>query len=147
MTLILKSDQKRCSKLTAELINSYTRDQDVYPNNATGAYNMLVSYHSPTSHGRTQVQGHGLAFVQDTDTNTSGRGGRGDRGGGGRGGRGGRAEAAVIPMPMPPLLVVVQIITVLTNQLSNCTQPVLFTIVVQPNVSFKALPHPNLGWS
>ena len=87
VTLILKSDQKRYGVLTADLINSYTRGQDVYPTNLTSAYDMLVNYHSPTPHPRTQVQDHGLAFVQDTDV--SGRGGRGGCGGRGSSGRGG----------------------------------------------------------
>jgi hypothetical protein len=68
------------------MINSYTRGQDVDPNNPTGAYNMLVNYHSPASNARTHVQDHGLAFVQDTDA--SRRGGRGGRGGSSRSGRG-----------------------------------------------------------
>jgi hypothetical protein len=77
----------------AELINSYTRRQDVYPNNPTGAYDMLVNYHSPTSHVRTHVQDHGLAFVQDTDASgRGGRGGHGGCGGSGCGGRGGRGS-------------------------------------------------------
>jgi hypothetical protein len=90
MVLVLKSDPKCYSTLKAKLINSYTRRQDVYPNNPTGAYNMLVNYHSPTSHVRTHVQDHGLAFVQDTDASgCSGHGGRGGCGGSGRAGRGG----------------------------------------------------------
>jgi hypothetical protein len=87
VTLLLKSNHKRYGPSMADLINSYTRGQDVYPNNVTGAYDMLVNYHSPTSNVRAHVQDHGLAFTQDSDG--SGRGGRGGRGGcGGHGGRG-----------------------------------------------------------
>jgi hypothetical protein len=76
----------------ADLINSYTRGQDVYPNSTTDAYDMLVNYHSPTSHVRSHVQDHGVAFVQDADpTGRGGRGGCGDSGRGGRGGRSGRS--------------------------------------------------------
>jgi hypothetical protein len=67
VVLLLKSDPKGYSTLMADLINSYTRGQDVYPNNPTSAYDMLVNYHSPTSHARTHVQDHGLAFAQDSD--------------------------------------------------------------------------------
>jgi hypothetical protein len=84
VALVLKSDPKLYHTLMADLINSYTHGQDVYPNNLTGAYDMLVNYHSPTSHVRSHVQDHGVAFAQDTDP--SGRGGHG--GHGGRGGRG-----------------------------------------------------------
>jgi hypothetical protein len=90
MVLLLKSDPERYSTLMADLINSYTRGQDVYPNNPTSAYDMLVNYHSPTSHVHAHVQDHGLAFAQDLDV--SGRGGRGDRGGRGYTGRGGRGS-------------------------------------------------------
>jgi uncharacterized membrane protein YgcG len=92
VALVLKSYPKRYHTLMADLINSYTRGQDVYPNNITGAYEMLVNYHSPTSHVRSHVQDHGVAFAQDIDPSGRG-GGRGSRGGrGGRGytGRGGR---------------------------------------------------------
>jgi hypothetical protein len=90
MVLVLKSDPKRYSTLMAELINSYTCGQDVYPNNPTSTYDMLVNYHSPTSHARTHVQDHGLAFAQDTDA--SGHGGRGSCSGHGNSGRGGRGD-------------------------------------------------------
>jgi hypothetical protein len=85
--LLLKSDPKRYSTLMADLINSYTRGQDIYPTNPTSAYDMLVNYHSPTSHARAHVQDHGLAFAQDLDA--SGRGGHGSRGGHGHTSRGG----------------------------------------------------------
>ena len=111
----------------AELINSYTRGQDDYPNNTTGAYDMLVNYHSPTLHPRTQVQDYGLAFAQDSefvDVETP-------------------VVAVVVPVPVAaaarpmrrPLLVVT-IIPILMNTLSNCTQLALFMIVVRPNASF-----------
>jgi hypothetical protein len=87
VVLLLKSDKKCYGTLMAELINSYTCSQDVYPNNTTGAYDMLVNYHSPTSHACTHVQDHGLAFAQDLDV--SGCGGRGSHGGHGGSGRGG----------------------------------------------------------
>jgi hypothetical protein len=81
VVLLLKSDQKRYGTLMADLINSYTRSQqDVYPTNTTGAYDMLVNYHSPSSHACTHAQDHGfLAFAQDSDA--SGRGGRSGHGG------------------------------------------------------------------
>jgi hypothetical protein len=90
VVLLLKSDPKHHSTLMADLINSYTRGQDVYPNNPTSAYDMLVNYHSPTSHVRTHVQDHSLAFAQDSDV--SGRGGRSGHGGCGNTGCGGRGS-------------------------------------------------------
>jgi hypothetical protein len=93
MTLLLKSDPKRYNTLMADLINSYTRGQDVYPNNPTSAYDMLVNYHSPTSNVRAHVQDHSLAFAQDSDASgCGGRGGRGRCGGRGYTGRGGRGS-------------------------------------------------------
>jgi hypothetical protein len=47
MVLVLKSDPKCYHTLMADMINSYTCGQDVYPNNITGAYDMLVNYHPP----------------------------------------------------------------------------------------------------
>jgi uncharacterized membrane protein YgcG len=89
VVLLLKSDPKHYSTLMADLINSYTCGQDVYPNDPTGAYNMLVNYHSPTSHVHAHVQNHSVAFAQDSDVSgCSGHGGRGGRGYTGRGGRG-----------------------------------------------------------
>jgi uncharacterized membrane protein YgcG len=93
MVLLLKSDPKRYSTLMAGLSNPYTHGQDVYPNNPTGAYDMLVNYHSPTPHVCAHVQDHGLAFAQDSDV--SGRGGRsgcGSHGGRGYNGHGGRGS-------------------------------------------------------
>jgi uncharacterized membrane protein YgcG len=93
MVLLLKSDPKRYNTLMANLINSYTRGQDVNPNNPTGAYDMLVHYHSPTSNAHAHVQDHSLAFAQDLDASGhGGRGGRGSCGGRGHTGHGGRGS-------------------------------------------------------
>jgi hypothetical protein len=103
--LLVKSDPKRYNSLMADLVNSYTRGQDVYPDTLTGAYDMLVNYHAPHPHSRMHIQDDGMAFAHLPDnSNHQGRGhgyeGRGGRGGGrgdtGRGdrdtGRGGRGR-------------------------------------------------------
>jgi hypothetical protein len=97
--LLIKSDPKRYnSSLMADLVNSYTRGQDVYPDTLTGAYDMLVNYHAPHPHSHImQIQDDGMAFAHLPDnTDHQGRGhgygGHGSCGGGhgdaGRGGRG-----------------------------------------------------------
>jgi hypothetical protein len=93
MVLLLQSDAKLYSTLMANLINSYTHGQDVYPNNPTSAYDILVNYHSPTSNAHAHVQDHGLAFAQDLDASGHGGcGGRGGHGGHGYTGHGGRGS-------------------------------------------------------
>ena len=146
VVLLLKSDPKRYNTLMAELINSYTRGQDVYPNNTTGAYDMLVNYHSPTPHACNHVQDYGLAFVQDSDL--SGRGGhdgRGGRGGRENSGRGGRGSGGSGGKTTTTTTTSSNNNTILTNQLL-ITQLALFMIVVRPNVSFK-LPQSQIGGS
>jgi hypothetical protein len=142
VVLVLKSDPKHYSTLMAEFINSYTRGQDVYPNNPTGTYNMLVNYHSPTSHARMHVQDHGLAFVQDSDASECGGcGGRGGCGGSGHGGRGSSNSDINATS------------TSSSNNNNNNTNETVaesYTtsmIVIRLNVSSKMPPSPNIGLS
>jgi hypothetical protein len=142
VVLLLKSDPKRYSTLMADLINSYTCGQDVYPNNPTSVYDMLVNYHSPTSSTRAHVQDHGLAFTQDLDASGhGGRGGRGGRGGhgytsrGGRGSGGGGSDTNATTTSS----------SINNNNNTNEQKPAPFMIVVQPNVSFKLPQSPIIG--
>ena len=68
------SDQKRYGGLWSELKNNYTRGQDHYPTNLTGAYNLLLNYKPPPTQTRTarrQRPAHeneestGVSFLQN----------------------------------------------------------------------------------
>ena len=84
VALIVKSDPKRYGSLMVELVNSFTRGQDVYPDTISGAYDMLVNYQAPHPKARMQAQDEGMAFVQSTDSPDV-QGGRGGPGHSGRG--------------------------------------------------------------
>jgi hypothetical protein len=69
-----RAGRKRYGGLWSDLENTYTRGQDYYPNDLTGAYNLLLNYKPPPSHQPTRRDRHahddeevsGLTFLQNT---------------------------------------------------------------------------------
>jgi hypothetical protein len=51
-----RADRKRYGGLWSDLENNFTRGQDHYPNDLTGAYNLLLNYKPPPSQIRGEHQ-------------------------------------------------------------------------------------------
>jgi hypothetical protein len=64
-----RADQKRYGALWNELENNYTRGQDHYPADLTGAYNLLLNYKAPPSPANNRRDHHnevsGMTFLQN----------------------------------------------------------------------------------
>jgi hypothetical protein len=71
IVFLKRADRKRYGGLWSELENSFTRGNDHYPSDLTGAYNLLLNYKAPPTHGRHD--GHtrddevsGITFLQNS---------------------------------------------------------------------------------
>jgi hypothetical protein len=84
---IVNSCKRRYGTLVRDIENEHTRGTNSYPRTLSGAYDYLVNYKTNRTSANDQDEG-GLAFYNDDDNKSGGRGY--DRGRGGRGGRGGR---------------------------------------------------------
>jgi hypothetical protein len=77
MGFMKRADKRRYGGLWSDLENSFSRGQDHYPSDLTGAYNLLLNYKAPPPVLRRHVREQGndedaLSFLQEGESNIPG---------------------------------------------------------------------------